>query len=337
MLVDEFAIKFKGKYEVNDIGRVSLNRRVSRISLLDIYNISKDIDIYICAWHNILTSYDNLHHVLNELYQKFYSDIPTISIVNESSLNILSKIIQNDMSGYQGDTNPWAHAKVAPEDIPRVFIQSINNVKFEFSDWVRGGTATNPIWQPLGLIADKFLTTNFMNRHASNVGVILNWDASFMDIDHSKYKLMVIDRWDDIINRLIKRFGGDNKKLPRFCYGFNDFYLLRPIAVTILRDKKVPDEIYKWFCLWHFRRMWGTSPSDQLFAKAICKSWDGFREVLNQEGYKRNHAFNYLMRMLQQLKTVPLNKEQVGDIYPLLVKAAIKRNDKIATAFLEAL
>jgi len=334
MLVDEFIAKFKEKYGMVGIGKTSFNRLMTNISLIDLYKISQDMDIYTCSWHNMCTSYYDFHHILNELYRKFYSDIPINSMIDDQSLNILIELIKDTMGN---DDSLWNHGKVAPDDIPRVFIQTAKNTKFEFSDWIRGGAATNLLYQPLGLIADKFLTMEFMNRHASNVGVILNWDASFMDIDCSKYKLMVIDRWDVIIDRLIKKFGGDNKKLPRFCYGFNDFYLLRPITVTILRDKKVPDEIYKWFCLWHFRRMWGSTPSDELFAKAICKSWDRFRETLRQEGYQRNHMFNCLMRMLQQLKTVPLTKDQIGDLYPVLVKAAIKKNDKTAATFLQGL
>jgi hypothetical protein len=156
-----------------------------------------------------------------------------------------------------------------------------------------------------------------------------------MDADNSKYKLMVIDRWPDIIERIKRRFAPEDKKLPRFCYGFNDFYLLRPVAVSILRGKQVPDEIFNWFALWHFRRRWGSTPSDMLYARAVCKEWERFREVIYGLDYKRNHLFNCFMRILHELKTVPLSREQLSDIYPSLIRAALKRKDAIAAEFLQ--
>jgi hypothetical protein len=239
------------------------------------------------------------------------------------------------MYGYQGGS--WGHSKVNPDDVVRTFMQMVGGAKFEYSGWLRGTSAIQYQFQPLGLITEKFLHLDFFNRHASNIGVIMNWDASFIDTDNDKYKLMVIDRWPDIIQRLMKRFGGDHQKLPRFVYGFNDFYLLRPVAVSLLRGKLVPDEIFKWFCLWQFRRIWHNTPSDKLFAKAICKSWEGFREVIHGMGYKRSHLFNCVMRILHELGTIPVTREQLGDIYPSLIRAALKKNDTIAANFIQAI
>ena len=330
-MIDEFVELVRKRFE--GFSRTSLGRVVVS---LDQPTIDKlPIDIYGCAWYIMITGIYGAQ--VSEQIKRFYSDIPEKSLINDNSLQSLIKHIQTDMARFRGISGTWDHSKVSVEDPQRIFMQTVHGNKFEFDGWMRSGTATNQMYQPLGLITDKFLTIEFLDRHASNVGVILNWDASFMDADDSEYRLMIIDRWPDIINRIKRRFAPDDKKLPRFCYGFNDFYLLRPVAVSILRGKPVPHDIFGWFCLWHFRRRWGSTPSDILYAKAICKEWERFREVIYKLDYKRNHLFNCLMRILHELKTLPLTREQIGDIYPSMIRAALKRNDKIAMEFLQTL
>jgi hypothetical protein len=330
-MIDEFVARVKDRYQglsTGTIGRVigGMNDQTFK-EFLDV------LDVYGCAWYSIVSGPYGIPPT--NILDRFYADIPTTPIVDDQSLASLLSHVKDGTFGFSVESGTWNHGSVSVDHIIRLFVQAAKDVKFEFHGWMNRGAAIQPQHIPLGLIAEKFLTPGFLNRHASNVGVILNWDASFIDIDNNKYKLMVIDRWPVIIERLMKRFGGDKKKLPRFCYGFNDFYLLRPVAVSILRDKQVPDEIYKWFCLWQFRRIWSTSPSDKLFAKAVCKSWERFREVIYQEGYKRSHLFNCLMRMLHELKEVPITREQLGDVYPVLIRAALKKNDGVAASFLQ--
>jgi len=314
-------------------GGTSLGRAMGSLDPERLDKLSNIVDIYGYAWYIIMTCTYNIQ--LDIQIKRFYSDIPEKPLLDDTSLQSLVKYLQSDLNRFNGISGSWDHSKVSVDDIARLFMQTVSGVKFEFDGWLRSGASTNQIYQPLGLIADKFLEPEFFGRHASNIGAILNWDASFMDADDSKYKLMVIDRWPDIIGRIKRRFAPEDKKLPRFCYGFNDFYLLRPVAVSILRGKQVPDEIFNWFALWHFRRRWGSTPSDVLYAKAICKGWERFREVIYSLDYKRNHLFNCFMRILHELKTVPLTREQLGDVYPSLIRAALKRNDTIAAEFIQ--
>jgi hypothetical protein len=327
-MINEFVERIKKEYMWSgETLRRVLSTGEFKIKDIDI------IDIYCCAWWNLFVGCHTSE--INNIVEHFYSNIPGNFLINRTSEQLLLEYLKNDLPRHRGEDGSWNHSKVNPEDPVRLFIQAASNTPFEFNGWMRSGSAANVQYQPCGLVAERFLTQDFFNRHASNVGVILNWDASFMDVDNDKYRLMVIDRWEEIIYRMVRRFGGENKKLPRFCYGFNDFYLLRPIAVSILRGKKVPDELFKWFCLWHFRRVWTDTPSDRLFSKAVCKDWGKFREVIEKEGYKRSHMFNFVMRMLHLLKTVPLTREQLGDIYPVLIRAAIKKNDVSAANFLQ--
>ena len=332
-MIDEFVKRFKAKGE--GLSTTTLSRIMGSTQIISLHGLEEVIDIYGCAWYETISQFGGM--ALESIYDKFYSDVPEKSLIDEESLKSLVTHLQNDVARFRGDSGAWDHSKVQAEDPMRVFLQLVHGSKFEFSTWLRSKAAIQTQFQPLGLITDKFFDMNFFGRHASNVGVVLNWDASFMDADDSKYRLMVIDRWPDIIERLMKRFGKDTGKLPRFCYGFNDFYLLRPVAVSILRNKKVPDEIFRWFCLWHFRRVWDKSPSDKLFAKAICKVWEEFREVIYGMGYKRNHLFNCLMRISHELGPIPITREQLGDIYPSLIRAALKRNDKTAADFVQTL
>lgn len=330
-MVDEFVAQVRKQFE--GLGRTSLGRGIGSLNPESLDKLSDVVDVYGCAWYTIMAGIYCTQ--LNVHTKKFYSDIPEKSLLDDASLQSLVKHLQSDLNRVKGISGSWDHSKVAVDDIARLFMQTVSGVKFEFNGWVRSGASTNQMYQPLGLIAEQFLTPDFLDRHASNVGVILNWDASFMDAGNDKYKLMVIDRWPDIIDRIKRRFAPEDKKLPRFCYGFNDFYLLRPVAVSILRGKQVPDEIFNWFALWHFRRKWGSTPSDVLYAKAICKGWERFREVIYSLDYKRNHLFNCIMRILHELKTVPLTREQLGDIYPSLIRAALKRKDAVAAEFLQ--
>lgn len=330
-MIDEFVEQVK--YHFKGFSKTSLGRAVTLLDPETLNKLYDIIDIYGCAWYILMSGIyaSNMAIPLS----KFYSGIPEKPLTDEKSLQSLIRHLQEDLSRFKGISGAWDHSKVSIDDPQRLFLQAVMGNTFEFDGWMRSGANTHFVYQPLGLIIDKFLTPEFLNRHASNVGVILNWDASFMDADDSKYKLMVINRWGDIIDRIKRRFAPEDKKIPRFCYGFSDFYLLRPVAISILRGKQVPHEIFNWFCLWHFRRRWGSSPSDVLYAQAICKEWERFREVIYKLEYKRNHLFNCLMRILHELKTVPLSREQIGDIYPSLIKAALKRKDTIAAEFLQ--
>lgn len=330
-MINEFVARVKTKYQ--GMSSVTVGRVIGAMNEEAFKEYLDVLDVYGCAWFSIVSGpYVTLPPTVID---KFYADIPSESLIDDQSLAALLEQIKDNSYGFIREGGTWDHGKVSVDQPFRLFMQIAKDTKFEMNGWMHRNAATNHSYLPLGVVAEKFLTPEFLNRHASNVGVILNWDISFMDADNSKYRLMIIDRWPVIIERLIKRFGGDKKKLPRFCYGFNDFYLLRPVAVSILRDKPVPDEIYKWFCLWQFRRMWGTTPSDKLFAKAVCKSWGQFREVIYKEGYKRSHLFNCLMRMLHELNEVPITREQLGDIYPVLIRAALKKNDGVAASFLQ--
>lgn len=330
-MIDEFVAQIRELlpgYTRSSLGRT--------ITYFDQETLNKmPIDVYGCAWYIMIAGIYSTQ--LSEYIKKFYSDVPEKSLVDDKSLQSLANHLQNDLSRFQGLVGSWNHSRVSIDDVQRMFMQIVRGNKFEFDGWIRAGASNNQMFQPLGLVADKFLAPEFFGRHASNVGTILNWDASFMDADDSKYKSMVIDKWPEIIDRIKRRFAPDDKKLPRFCYGFNDFYLLRPVAISILRSKPVPYDIFGWFCLWHFRRRWGSNPSDMLYAKAICKEWERFREVIYKLNYKRNHLFNCLMRILHELKTLPLTREQIGDIYPSMIRAALKRNDKVAAEFLQTL
>ena len=330
-MIDAFVARVQHKFE--GLSRTSLGRAVTGLNQETLDSMSDIVDVYGCAWYIMISGMYNA--ITPTQLVEFYSNIPEKSLLDEKALQSLVRHLKDSLSRFRGISGSWNHNKIQVEDISRIFLQTVEESKFEFDGWMRSGASINIIYQPLGLIAEKFLEPEFFDRHASNVGAILNWDASFMDADNSKYKLMVIDRWPDIIGRIKRRFAPEDKKLPRFCYGFNDFYLLRPVAVSILRGKQVPNEIFNWFALWHFRRRWGSTPSDMLYAKAVCKEWVRFREVIYGLDYKRNHLFNCFMRMLHELKTVPLTREQLNDIYPSLIRAALKRKDAIAAEFLQ--
>lgn len=207
-----------------------------------------------------------------------------------------------------------------------ILVDAHANKPIRFSNWFSNDAEGMRAGQVYGLFYDKLFTENWP-RYSSVLGYVMAWNIDQIDASHPIFCTYVRDNMEEVVqSRIEKRFGPNPQK---FTWNFGDWWLLYPVAVSILKDKPVETNNLNMFFKWVFRKDWTKDfwPQEWIILAAISKTFEHFREHVYTMGkYRRSHMVKWMTEVaFIHQDAIKLTRHQLGDIAPQLIKLALKK------------
>ena len=148
----------------------------------------------------------------------------------------------NELKCLSGTMLRWGRVEVrerqrhdvnTPETI---LVDACAGKSVRFANWFSNDGEGMRAGQVYGLFYDKLFTENWP-RYSSVLGYVMAWNIDQIDASHPLFCQYVRDNMEEVVEaRIVKRFGTNPQK---FTWNFGDWWLMYPVALSILRDKPV--------------------------------------------------------------------------------------------------
>jgi hypothetical protein len=209
-----------------------------------------------------------------------------------------------------------------------ILVDTLAGKPVRFSNWFTNDAEGMRAGQVYGLFYDKLFVENWP-RYSSVLGYVMAWNIDQIDASHSLFCQFIRDNMEEVVQaRIEKRFGTNPQK---FTWNFGDWWLLYPVAMSILKDKPVETNNLNMFYKWVFRKDWTKDfwPQEWIILAAISKTFEHFKEHVYTMGkYRRSHMVKWITEVaFIHQDAIKLTRQQLGDIAPQLIKMALKKDE----------